>query len=105
MPVYEDKYVVLDEHAITIKTYYFPWGSKRIPYDDIDQVREEELDFWSGKWRIWGTRKPPQWFHLDWNRPGKPKCIILETNTGWSKPVLTPESHEKVLSLLREKVR
>ncbi len=101
MVLYEDKYVVLDEHALTIKTYYFPAGSKRIEYADIKSVREEDLDFWSGKWRLWGTRMPPQWFHLDLNRPGKSKCIIIEMRSGWSQPVLTPEDHERVLEILR----
>ena len=101
MVLYEDNYIVLSESALTIKHFYFPVGSKRIPYDEITAVREEELDFWSGKWRIWGARKLPQWFHLDWNRPGKERCIIVETS-GMLDPVLTPDHHDKVLAILEQ---
>lgn len=104
MVLYEDPHIILDEVALTIKHYYFPVGSKRVPYETIRAVHDREMDFWTGKWRIWGFRVAPEWFHLDWNRPGKTRCLILDTEQGWLRPVITPESHQQVLAILRDKL-
>ncbi|MGM0559342.1 MAG: hypothetical protein ACQEVA_23360 [Myxococcota bacterium] len=103
MILYEDRYLVLDESALTIKHFYAPMGSKRVAYEDIESVYEDELNFWSGKWRFGGPRRLPQWFHVDWYRPGKDTCIVVET-TDYLDPVLTPENHEKVLAILQQHV-
>lgn len=103
MILYEDRYLVLDESSLTIKRFYAPIGEKRVRYADITSVYEEPLDFWSGRWRFGGPRRLPQWFHVDWHRPGKEKCIVVET-TERLDPVLTPEHHEKVLAILRQHV-
>ena len=100
---YEDQFVVCDDDAITIHWYYFPIGSKRIPYKDIHSFREETMDFWTGAARIWGMGLSPEWFHLDWNRPSKAQCIVIDENS-WVKSVITPENHEAVLQILREKI-
>ena len=103
MILYEDRYLVLSESALTVKHFYFPVGAKRVPYEDITRVYEDELNFWTGKWRFGGPRKLPQWFHVDMHRPGKSQCIVVET-TGMLDPVLTPENHDKVLAILRQHV-
>jgi hypothetical protein len=103
MILYEDQYLVLDESALTIKQFYAPFSSKRVEYTDIVKVYEDPLNFWSGRWRFGGPRRLPQWFHVDWRRPGKEKCIVVETS-GTLDPVLTPEHHEKVLAILRQHV-
>lgn len=42
---YEDNYIVCDNDAITIHCYYFPMGSKRIPYQKIRKFKEEKMNF------------------------------------------------------------
>lgn len=103
MILYEDRYVVCDDDAITIHAYYFPVGSKRIPYTTMVSVTEENIDFWTGAGRIWGMGISPHWFHLDWDRPGKTRCIII--NDGfWVKSVVTPDNHDRVMEILAAKV-
>lgn len=102
--LYEDKYLVCDEDAITIKEYYFPFGSKRLPYKAIKKVREMELGVMSGRFRIWGMDLAPYWYHLDMERPKKRRSIVLETGE-MIKPALTPEQHDMVLAVLKEKTR
>ncbi len=100
--LYEDEYIVCDDDAITIHWYYFPVGSKRLPYANIRNVREENMEFFTGAGRIWGMGLSPEWFHLDPKRPWKRQCIILDEGN-WIKSVITPENHEAVLQILREK--
>ncbi|MDI1475814.1 hypothetical protein [Polyangium sp. y55x31] len=102
--LYEDKHVVCDDDALTIKRYYFPLGSKRIPYDEIRRVDDTSMGWLTGKLRLWGMGPAPYWFHLDMERPGKDRCIVLDRG-GVVKVALTPDDHEAVLSLLRERAR
>ncbi|MDC3958299.1 hypothetical protein [Polyangium jinanense] len=100
--LYEDKHVVCDEDALTIKRYYFPLGKKRIPYADIRRVDEKRMGLLTGELRIWGMGLTPIWFHLDMARPGKDRCIVIDRG-GFVKIALTPDDHETVLALLRER--
>lgn len=102
--IYEDKYLICDDNALTIKEYFFPLGSKRIPYAKIRKLDERELGVLSGRFRIWGMDLAPYWYHLDWDRPKKRRSITLDTGE-LIKPVLTPEQHDMVLTVLKEKVR
>ena len=98
--LYEDSYLVCNDNAITIHWYYFPVGSKRIPYSKIKKIQEFPMDFWSGGARIWGMGLSPHWFHLDINRPWKKKCIIIDEGE-WIKSVITPDDPEKVRQILQ----
>ena len=100
--IYEDKYIVCDDEAVTINGYYFPFGSKRIAYKNIRSIRESNLDIWEGKLRLWGMGLSPYWFHLDPNRPWKTKCIIIDEGE-WIKSVITPEDPNRVLQILQQK--
>jgi hypothetical protein len=100
---YEDNYIVCDNDAITIHCYYFPMGSKRIPYPKIRKFKEEKMDFWTGGGRIWGMGLSPYWFHLDPMRPFKNKCIVIDDGE-LIKSVITPKEHDRVLQILQENV-
>lgn len=102
--LYEDELVICDNHALTIKTYYFPAGSKRIPYASIRRIEEHSMGALSGKLRIWGMGLAPYWFHLDLRRPTKNKAIILDVGKS-IKPVITPRDHTRVLDILMEKTQ
>ena len=62
--LYEDKYIVCDDNALTINYYYFPVGSKRIPYNKINDIKQEKMTFWTGGSRIWGGTWD-YWLNLD----------------------------------------
>jgi hypothetical protein len=100
--LYEDNYIICDDDAITINWYYFPVGSKRIAYNKIRQLEQENMDFWSGAGRIWGMGLTPHWFHLDPNRPNKNRCLIVDDGE-WVKSVITPENLDRVKEILQEK--
>jgi len=97
--LYEDQHVVCDHSALTIKQYYFPFGSKRIPYADIKKLEMVDLGWFTGKLRIWGMGLSPYWFHLDVDRPKKQKAIIIDSGE-WLKSVLTPEHISQVHQIL-----
>lgn len=102
--LYEDRYLVCDDDAVTIKEYFFPFGSKRIAYAEIRKLEEQELTLLDGKLRFWGMGFEPKWYHIDWQRHTKSKSMVLDIGE-WIKPALTPEDHEVVLTVLKEKIR
>jgi hypothetical protein len=100
--LYEDSKVVLDDDAITIRSYYFPCVAKRIPYRAIRGVEDRRMGLWT-RLRIWGTSDLRRWFHLDFERPLKKRAIVLDVG-GWVRPGLTPDDHDRVLRILRQKI-
>jgi hypothetical protein len=102
--LYEDSHVTCDDEGVTIRFYYFPFGTKRIPYARIRGVEEQEMGTWTGKWRIWGSSWPSHWFHLDLTRPRKSKALVIDKGD-YVRAVITPEDPSRVLSILREKSR
>jgi len=103
--LYQDQYLLCDSDALIIENYYFPVGSKRIPYDKIRQVTLETLDFWNGGGRLWGMGLSPHWFHLDLHRWQKKHCLIVEEVDNWVQSVITPDDPEQVLTLLQNQNR
>lgn len=41
--LYKDKWITCSGDALSIRGYYFPWGTKRIPYESIRSVQPVEL--------------------------------------------------------------
>lgn len=103
--LYDDGRVALDEGGITLRCYYFPFGtSKRISYRDIRNVRTVPLSWWNGKGRLWGTTSPAYWYPLDMNRPRKTTLVVLDTGS-WIKPAFTPDNAAEVKALIDQHVR
>lgn len=100
--LYEDEYIVCDDDAITIHYYYFPLGSKRIPYQKIRHLETQKMDLLSGGGRIWGGFIN-YWLNLDPKRPWKNKLIIIDEGE-ITKPVITPDDCDRVWQILQEKV-
>lgn len=102
--LYEDAGLLLDDHGITVRRYYFPTGgAKRIAYSDIQDITSEPMTLLSGKGRFWGTSDPRYWFPLDLRRPAKATLVILDGGAR-VKPCITPEDPDRVLELLRARV-
>jgi len=103
--LYDDGSVRLDGDALTIRRYYFPWGtSKRIPYERIRNVREWRMDPLTGKGRLWGSGDLRHWLPLDLGRPRRETALILDVG-GWVRPVITPDDPAQVLAILRRHAR
>src|SRR5689334_22241641 len=101
---YDDGLVTLDSDGLTIRRYYFPFGtSKRISYIQIKGVQERRMGPLTGKGRVWGSGDFRHWAPLDLRRPLKEKALILDLGS-WIKPVITPDDPDRVLSLLQEQI-
>ena len=56
---YDDGTIVCGTDRLEIHSYYFPFGTKSVPYTQIKGLQRIEIKgLWSGKWRFWGTGNP-----------------------------------------------
>jgi hypothetical protein len=85
-----------------IRGYYFPWGTKRIPYRAIRSVRRVEMDVFHGRGRIWGTANPRYWASLDPKRPTKRVGLILDLGR-FVHPFVTPDDPDQAEAVIRER--
>ena len=96
-----DRWISCEPDAIRVRGYYFPWGTKRIPYERIRTVERANIGLATGQARIWGTANPRYWASLDPRRPRKRQALILDVG-GHIKPFLTPDDPDAVLVAIRE---
>ena len=103
--LYEDAGLLLDDEGITIRRYYFPLATaKRICYSDIQGIKTKPISWKSGKGRFWGASDPRYWFPLDIHRNSKQTLLVLDVGR-LVKACITPEHPDRVIELLRERVR
>jgi hypothetical protein len=96
---YHDRWIDCDGDGITIRWYYFPFGSKRIPYDAVRAIRRVQTTVARGKGRLWGTANPRYWASLDPGRPRKRVGFILDIGKS-IKPFLTPDDPSRFAEAL-----
>ena len=101
--IYSDKLVEITDDSITFKNYYFPFGSKQVPFARIDRVESTEPSLMSGKWRLWGTSYVPRWFPLDWKRPSEEKISVVQLRDSRRRIGFTVEDSSQVQAVLRHK--
>lgn len=98
--LYDDGRIVLDHDGITLRRYYFPFGTrKRIPYHQIRGVGVRRMGWLTGRGRIWGSAHPSYWLPLDGSRPRKKTLVVLDLG-GTVKPAFTPDDPDRVLEIL-----
>ena len=98
--VYEDRWISCTDSDLRIRGYYFPWGTKVIPYHRIRAVRRVDLSALRGQWRIWGTSNPRFWASLDPKRPSKHVGLVLHVGRR-VRPFITPDDPDAVARILR----
>lgn len=103
MAHYDDGIIELNDRAIRIRGYYFPWGTKVVRYSDIKGVRRVDLGPLRGKLRIWGTANFKYWANLDVKRPSKNVGLILDIGKA-VQPFITPVDPDAVEKIIREHV-
>lgn len=101
MTDYRDRWIECTPEALRIRGYYFPWGTKRIPYRSIRSVRRVEIGAFTGKGRIWGTANPRYWASLDPGRPHKNIGLILDLGRRVS-PIVTPDDPDAVEAAIHQ---
>ena len=100
---YDDGTIVCGPDRLEIRHYYFPFGTKRIPYDQITGLQRIEITgLLSGKWRLWGTGNPRYWANLDRKRPAKKSGFVVDLGRTVS-PIVTPERPDAFESALRSR--
>lgn len=101
--IYSDRLVELTEDSILLRNYYFPFGSKRVPFLEIEDVFLYKPTLWSGKYRIYGTGDFRTWFPLDGNRASCDRIFVLRPKGKWWRMGFTSENSVMVERVLREK--
>jgi hypothetical protein len=97
---YRDRWIELTKDEVVIHGYYFPWGTKRIPYSSIRTVQRVDLGLLNGRARIWGTANPRYWAGLDPSRPAKRTGFVIDSGHA-VKPLITPDDAEAAGACLR----
>ena len=96
---YHDRWITCTPEQIAVRGYYFPWGTKHIPYARIRSVTRVPMGAATGRARIWGTATPRLWASLDPSRPGKRVALILDLGAP-VKPFLTPEDPQAMMDAI-----
>jgi hypothetical protein len=102
---YDDGTIVCGTERLEIHSYYFPFGTKSVPYTQIKGVQRFEIKgVWSGKWRLWGTGNPRYWANLDLKRPKKTAGFVVDLGRKVS-PIVTPDKPDAFESVLRRRAK
>jgi hypothetical protein len=88
--LYRDQWIECGPDAVRIRGYYFPWGSKVIPYPEIRGVRRLPIGALTGRGRLWGTSNPRYWASLDPRRMRKTEGLVLDVGR-FVHPFITPD--------------
>ena len=99
---YCDRWIECLDSAIRVRAYYFPWGTKTIPYASIRTAVRMPIGPLSGSARIWGTGTLRYWASLDPQRPHKSIAFVLD-NGRLVKPLLTPDDPDAFATELRRR--
>lgn len=100
MAEYSDRFIECAADELRIRWYYFPFGTKRVPYSNIRALTRLELSALRGKGRIWGTGNLRYWANLDPARPRKKVGITLDVGKR-VQPFITPDDPDAVIAILR----
>ena len=101
--LYADDVVRLDAAGLRIRRYYWPFGARRIAYDEIRGYTTRPLTVGRGQYRVHGIDLGGRWYHHDVDRSNKPLAIVLDVG-GRLRPVVTPSSPNDVLEILDDRV-
>jgi hypothetical protein len=98
--MYRDEWIECTDEGIRIRGYYFPWGTKLIPYRKIRSVQRVALSAFRGQLRLWGTANPRYWASLDPHRGSKKEGLVLDVGR-FVHPFITPDDIDTVESAVR----
>ena len=100
MTGYDDGKIACTDSELVIRNYYFPFGTKRIPYAAIKEVRQVPMRIW-GKTRVQGSGDFVHWFNFDVGRLRKDTALVIHTDAR-IRPVITPDDPARVAAELME---
>jgi hypothetical protein len=97
---YRDARIECTGREVLIHGYYFPWGTKRIPYDSIRSVDRFALTALHGKGRIRGSGDFRHWANFDPQRPKKDAGFFLHLDRRIT-PFVTPDDPDSFERVVR----
>jgi len=97
--LYKDRWIECTADAVLIHGYYFPWGTKRVPFNAIREVRRVPIGTFTGRGRIWGSTTLKYWASLDPGRLAKKVALILDTGS-FVLPFITPDDPDAVAAVI-----
>jgi hypothetical protein len=95
---YDDGKIACTDSELVIRKYYFPFGTKRIPYAAIKEVRQVPMHT-LGKARVQGSGDFVHWFNFDVGRLRKQTALVIFTDAR-IRPVITPDDPARVVTEL-----
>lgn len=93
---YDDGRIASTATGLVIRGYYFPWGTKKIRYDQIQDVAVVHRKFG----RIWGSGDFVHWYNLDPKRLSKDVGLVIRAGRVM-RQVITPDRPGELISQLR----
>lgn len=105
-PLIKNSYVTCYSDYICIHWYYFPFGSKKVKYCEIQSCELRSVnDLGAFSSKLWGMSLTPVWWHCDMNRLGRENYILLNTNQ-WPSIGLTMDDDDtvRVYNLIKQKI-
>jgi hypothetical protein len=102
-PIYSDKLVEITEDSILFRNYYFPFGFRRVAFQDVENVVTEEAALHNGKWRVHGAGDFQTWFPRDWKRSSRDRIFFVSFPHRRRRIGFTVEDPTTVENILSEK--
>ena len=99
MDDYQDPRIRCTPTAVVVRGYYFPWGSKTIPYAAIKGIRRFTMTPLHGQGRIWGSGNLSIWANFDPGRPKKKVGLLVDLGKR-VEPLLTPDDPDAFVATL-----
>ncbi|CAF3093195.1 unnamed protein product [Rotaria sp. Silwood2] len=106
VPLISNSFVTCYSDYFVINLYYFPFGNKKLNYNDIRSCKlhsTDDLGMLSCK--SWGMSLTPVWWHYDTKRFMRKNYILLDTNH-WPQIGLTMDDNDliNVYYLIKKKM-
>lgn len=99
---YNDGKIECTPTTLRIHWYYFPYGTKVVPYSSVKGLRRFEMSVLRGKARIWGTGNFRYWANLDVRRPKKSIGFVVDVGTS-VRPFVTPDDPDAFENIIRQR--
>jgi len=103
--IFEDRYCRITNEDLTLFWYYFPFAqSKVIKFSEIRDIKLEQLQFFYGKYRLWGMDLRFHWYPCDMHRFQKTQFLCLDIGSK-IKPSFTSENINQIFEILIKKIK
>ena len=100
--IYKDKLIEVTDEGVIFHRYYFPFGDRRVAFDQIEAVKVEPASG-GDSWRLWGTSDFRTWFPLDTKRPARDRIFVASLRGTSRRIGFTVENSGKVEDVLKQR--